>query len=435
MSATNQFRFLLEELRVFQRNLNKDNNARRKDVKVVRRKFKKLDKLQKEFVDVRASFNSKQHELSVINEAKVLIDSINKYFGAIRGILETRLGDISTEQTESLVHTENSDLSDSESGCSGDEVKMGESFDLKTAGSLLPVMNDQEKITKQLIDAIELYDALLDADGKQLLTKYILKTRISQSAKIRLKNTYDSNTELVTDLKKHFLTRKSASTLSVQLNNARQGGKSIDDFGKTVEELLVDLIISQAEGNDDAVGILSKTNEKIAINAFANGLQNNELRTIIKARNYSNLRDAIGGAKDEELTGKCFSQVFHMRGRKNFTRGFSNNVKSQSRFASNNYPNQNNNQNRGGRNYNTRQFSNNTRGQGNNRGRFNYNRGNFSNNFRNNDNSNFRNHNQRTYYMGNAGNVEQHSSGTGNTNSFQSGSTDTFFRGPTYARN
>ncbi|KAG5867950.1 hypothetical protein JTB14_007649 [Gonioctena quinquepunctata] len=121
---------------------------------------------------------------------------------------------------------------------------MGEKFNIRTASNLLLVINDNEESVKQLIDAIELNDSLSDNDGKSLLTKYGLKTRLPQSAKMR-------------------------------------EDKSVDEFGKSIEQLLVNLTIAQSEGNDEAMQVLKGTNEKIALDVFANGLRNHDLRETI----------------------------------------------------------------------------------------------------------------------------------------------------------
>ncbi|KAG5860846.1 hypothetical protein JTB14_014026 [Gonioctena quinquepunctata] len=201
---------------------------------------------------------------------------------------------------------------------------MTEKFDLGTAASLLPVMDGTENVTKQLIDSIELYDALLDDAGKKLLTNYILKTLLSQSAKMRMNNAYVRDAQLILDLKTHFITGKTISALSFQMHNSKQRHCSIDEFGKSIEELLVYLTITQAEGNQNAIQVLRGVNEKIAINAFCNGLQNSELRTIIKSRNYSKLSDTIQGSKDEAIP-KQNAQIFHMQGRKNVRHNTGNN--------------------------------------------------------------------------------------------------------------
>lgn len=52
------------------------------------------------------------------------------------------------------------------------------SSDLKTAVSLVPVMNDTEDTTNKIIDPIEfyvLYETMLSNNGKLLLIKFIFK--------------------------------------------------------------------------------------------------------------------------------------------------------------------------------------------------------------------------------------------------------------------
>lgn len=364
MSQGNEFRYLLEEVRVFHRNLNKDNVERKTSEEVTRRKLRKLDKFKDSYKQLVELFNRSDADPKIREEIKAYTVSINKYFEGIKYSLESRLVKIRTEQAEhsegnlsSVNSNIKTDFTDSD--CSDESENMSEKFDLRTAAGLLPVMDGTENSTKQLIDAIELYDALLDAAGKKLLTTYVLKTRLSQSAKIRLNSTYTTNANLVDDLRNYFITKKSIPFLSVQLNSAKQNGKSIEEFGKTIEELLVDLTITQADGNENSVTILREVNEKIAIHSFANGLQNHDLRTIIKARNYNKLNEAIQGAKDEELP-KRDAQIFHIRGRQNFRSGQGSRF-----FRGNNFGNRSVNPNRG----NTK-FSSNSR---------NLNQGNYNN--------------------------------------------------------
>ena len=60
--------------------------------------------------------------------------------------------------------------------------------------------------------------------------------------------------------------------------------------------------------------ILKISNEKLAIGVFTNGLSNPELRTVVKARNYSTIKDAINGAKDEERSKySSVPQIMHIR--------------------------------------------------------------------------------------------------------------------------
>lgn len=135
--------------------------------------------------------------------------------------------------------------------------------------------------------------------------------------------------------------------------------------------MLVNLTLAQAEGDDNAMKILTNVNEKVAINTFANGLRNRELRTIIKARNYQSLKAAIGGAKDEDRSNVDNNQaeMLHMRG-KNSNGGFYRNYRGRNfsdkinyRGSSRGYKQSNYNSYKNSANQHTQQ-NNNYRGQG-----------------------------------------------------------------------
>lgn len=198
-------------------------------------------------------------------------------------------------------------------------------FDLKVAVSVLPVMDNSEKVTLQLIDAIELYSTMISSDSIPTLIQFVLKTRLSNSAKLRLNSTYNSAQDLVTEMKKNFLVTKSGAALQKKLLTCYQGNRTIDQFGTELEQLFVNLTLTQANENKDAYTILKPLNEKLATHKFADGLRNEKLRTILAARNYSSLKEAIQGAKDEEISMSSSSsgQIFSARGRP-YRRGFQN---------------------------------------------------------------------------------------------------------------
>ncbi|KAJ3666617.1 hypothetical protein Zmor_002052 [Zophobas morio] len=286
------------EVSLFRRNLKKDNITRRRDVQVLQCKSEKLKELRQKFIVAKNNFNSQVHVLDVLNKAKRIVSDIEVRLEEGESILSSRVARLG--QTEAASDSaESSDSSDSVNSA-GVNFKMTEKFDLKTAASLLPVMDGSERVTKQLIDGIEMYDSMLDDNGKKLLTTYILKTRLSEN------------------IRNYLLTKKSPASLSVQLSRAKQYSKSVEEFGRSIEELLVDLTITQADGNRQALEILRQSNEKIAINAFANGLGNFELRTVIKARNYEKLSDAIRGATDEETPKSETSCQIHRLHKQNY---------------------------------------------------------------------------------------------------------------------
>lgn len=296
--------------------------------------------LQTKIEEAKAIFSQVDKEIAIVNQKiknseveyadipllKELNQKINKVYTEILDFGKDR--PLSTDNTETDTDKRDSKMT---------------SFDLKVAVSLLPVLDDTEPTTNKLVDAIELYDSMLNDEGKPLLIKFVLKTRLSNSAKLRLNISYDSVNDLLSDIKKHLLTKKSDTALQDKLNRARQGNRSIEEFGKELEDLFVNLTISQADGNPNAYNILKPLNEKIAIKRFADGLWNQKLSTIISSRNFLNLKDAIRAAQDEQVTqSNNNSQIMSVfRGRGNFNRNFTRGTIQNQNFTRGAIQNQN----------------------------------------------------------------------------------------------
>ncbi|XP_053602910.2 uncharacterized protein LOC128670915 [Plodia interpunctella] len=176
-------------------------------------------------------------------------------------------------------------------------------FNLKVALSLLPVMSDDVDTIKQLIENIAYYNSVLTKpECKNKLIMFVLKSRISQSAKLKLESGYDTVEDLLKDMRRQLIPQKAATAIQSKLQRARQNNKTIADFGKEISELFADLTVSQADGDPSSSKLLKSINEKYAIKRFADGLRNQRLSTIIAARNFSSLKDAIQSAQDEEVS-------------------------------------------------------------------------------------------------------------------------------------
>ncbi|KAG5858217.1 hypothetical protein JTB14_030060 [Gonioctena quinquepunctata] len=187
-----EFKYFVGEVEVFHRNLQKGNPERRRDGEVIRHQFNKC-----------------KVEDKVENEIRSNAISIGQYFRAIDEHLKSRIGEfhdksITLPSKIKFIRRSCSDSTDSDS--TSETGNMTDKFDLRTAASLLPVMD----------------------------------------------------------------------ALSFQMYNSKQKHCSIDEFGKSIEELLVDLTITQADDNQNAIQVFRGVNEIIAINAVANGSQNSE---------------------------------------------------------------------------------------------------------------------------------------------------------------
>lgn len=158
------------------------------------------------------------------------------------------------------------------------------------------------------------------------MIKFVLKSRLSQQAKLRLQDDYTTVDSLISDMNKELLPKKGATAIQNKLQKIRQNEMSISDYGKQITELFVDLTISQANGNSECYNILKPINEKQAIKQFSDGLRNRRLSTIISARNYNSLKDAIQAAQDEETSSSAAGEVLGMYKRHFFyNRHFGNN--------------------------------------------------------------------------------------------------------------
>lgn len=384
----------LEDLITIKKYLIKKGQSRYQG-NVIRNKLFETENIyekSKELINVLSSQKNLTSEY--VESLSLISKNIESYYLEIIDLCkETKEETSSKDRIELKVDKSNSD-SNYCLGKSFIQTKM--EFDLKTACDFIPVMSNNESNIKNIIDSIEMYSDMLTETGKQLLIKFVLKNRLNENAKLRLADNYTNTTELIRAMRHLLITKKSFTAIQTKLLNTTQGWRTIDQFGTEIEKLFTNLTISQADGDSSKYSTLKPLNEKTAIKQFAGGLRDSQLSTIILARNYSNLQEAIQAAKDEELSSATTSgngEVMHFsrRGRgnvpfNNFQKPFNNNRIHQGSQRGN-Y--------RGGRsNYygndykNSNQFNTGNFGTGNfynNRGRFNNFRGYQSNYIRGNN--------------------------------------------------
>lgn len=310
METLHNFKLLYEQIKTFKSNRIKDNQEVRTNIECTNKKLKELEQILLKFRKLQADISIQKLEVDIVGEIKEYATAIETVIDQVRKILDDRL----------LIN-----------------INMDQDFCLKTAGSLLPSMDGTEETTKQLIDSIRLYAELLKTNHIKYLINYVVKTRLSENAKVRLKKKYDSVELLLNDLRDNFITVKSASTLSYQLHQVNQLNKSLDEYGSEVEQLLSNLTLAQANNDDEALQTLRPVNEQIAISSFCNGLKNHELRTIVKARNCKTLKDAISTAKNEDKNKPSTSNIYHFNRYRNSHQNHGRyNSFSQSSIAQNN---------------------------------------------------------------------------------------------------
>ncbi|KAJ3640552.1 hypothetical protein Zmor_003845 [Zophobas morio] len=142
MSDSTAFRHMYEELKVIHRNLGKDSSARRQDPKAIRSKVNKINKLNADFKDIRDNYNKHEHNDALKKEVKEYVELILKFFDLINRILESRLKKVADLREITDVNDSDLELDSLEIINSNLRVKMGEKFSLRTAASLLPLMDE-----------------------------------------------------------------------------------------------------------------------------------------------------------------------------------------------------------------------------------------------------------------------------------------------------
>ncbi|KAH9639666.1 hypothetical protein HF086_017660 [Spodoptera exigua] len=280
--------------------------------------YDKLKNIKTYLIKIGPKRRQGQIVINKLEEAKIFYDEYTLLISELNK--DIKEGRLSTQDTDLVIKLssdfqslytdieflctkhKSSDFKDKLSDMTETNVNMVETFNLKTALSLLAQMNDDEFNTKQLIDNIEYYASVLEKDEcKHKLIQFVLKSRLSQGAKLKIKCSYSTVTDLINDMRKELLPQKSAPAIQDKLQKCRQNNLNIQDYGKEITEMFVELTIAQSSGNSDCYNILKPLNEKYAIKKFANGLRNRRLSTVITSRNYSSLKDAIQAAMEEDI--------------------------------------------------------------------------------------------------------------------------------------
>ncbi|KAL6254800.1 hypothetical protein P5V15_014135 [Pogonomyrmex californicus] len=137
------------------------------------------------------------------------------------------------------------------------------------------------------------------ADEK-LLLKAILYTKLTGKAmhdfQMRDRNTF---AQLKQKIEMRYLVKRSTTHIQRECNIIRQKpGESAREYGLRVDKLVIKLYQSMVEGREQWKEILD-TIQELVLENFQLGLRD-EIQTIVRSRNYTNLTAAILGATAKE---------------------------------------------------------------------------------------------------------------------------------------
>lgn len=197
--------------------------------------------------------------------------------------------------------------------------------------------------------------------------------------------------ELKSTLTKHFKSTKTASSLHSEIRNIKQRG-NVSSFREKINALISELTIVQFSdlednSNEIARSTIRMLNEKLALETFQEGLQEN-IRTAVIAAQPKSLAQAFEIASTQErlLQATNTLKIFHINDR---------NRRSNNNYNYNN--NRYNNQRRQDFNRNDRNYNNNYNNNNNSRNFNNYNRNSNNTNSRYNTNNAYNRNNRNTY--------------------------------------
>lgn len=172
---------------------------------------------------------------------------------------------------------------------------MTDTFDIRTATSLIPVYDGKNEQLDSFTDSVLLMKELTAETHQEILLKFI-KTRLIGKAREIVSSGITTTDELLSKLRIKCASKLSSESVLAQLKRAKQGSSSISDFADEIDSLasrLAKTYVSEELATSEAA---SKLAEKFALEALTNGVRNPETSLILKAGNFTNLSDAISKA-------------------------------------------------------------------------------------------------------------------------------------------
>lgn len=255
-------------------------------------------------------------------------------------------------------------------------------FDIKQASSIIHPYDGSVAGFDTFIDSVKLLQELIQPTHMAMAVKFI-KTRLSGKARSGLPDTIVTIDALIDHVRSKCQDTTTPDSIVAQLNTLRQRGP-ITSFCEEIENLcskLENVYVSQKVPEDVAKTMTTKA----GVNALIKGVTASETKLILKAGNYSSIKDALQKAQ-ECANDVSTSQVFTIKSKQHTGRqdnrsnfrgnGFNRNQHYRNpprggfnRFTPRPYPNYYHYSSRG-------RYQ---RGGYNNRGRFNDNRPRFDN--------------------------------------------------------
>lgn len=177
-------------------------------------------------------------------------------------------------------------------------------FDKKWAFKVIPEFTGEDsKLVNKFISCCDvIYEPLTTKEEQTEFLKFLATKLDKEAFDLLHYNKFESWKDLKKEIQKRFGETRSVYCIQNEIRNAHQGqSDNIVKFGHLIENLLLDLnnACLVNDGEEAAIHFL-KYNKQLAIQSFENGLRDSRISLLVKACRFSNIKDAVAKAVEEE---------------------------------------------------------------------------------------------------------------------------------------
>lgn len=221
-------------------------------------------------------------------------------------------------------------------------------FDFKTATSLVQPYDGSPGGLDSFLDASILLQEITVPAHAEVAAKF-LKTRLTGKARIGLSEQANTIAQIIEDVKTRCQDKTTAESIIAKLKTVKFKNSS-QSYCTEIEDLSIQLK-NVYIANKIPVDVATKMSTKSGVDALINGISNQEVKLILKAGTFTDLKDAIQKVNENVSDSSNGVQILSFSGRHNHFRknnrySYNNNGRINN-FSNNRNPNGQRNNNNG----------------------------------------------------------------------------------------
>ena len=161
---------------------------------------------------------------------------------------------------------------------------------IKIITSLIPCYDGNADKLKSIIDALKALEGLITEQNK-IISLAVIKSRFEGKARAAIGENPESIQVIIDRLHQRCDKLPEPDTILAKINNLKQTG-DVNKFTDTMEKLSIELENAYIS-NNIPVETATKMSTKAAVKGLINGIKNHEVKTILKAGQFTTLSSAI----------------------------------------------------------------------------------------------------------------------------------------------